>query len=136
LSAAVFAVLAVDEITQATVFIADWLSASFELAPTGGFRDLDAVLLTLLLAVCALVLLRRVGVLRHHPRTLALLFVGGLLGVCSEGLDAFLKSTESEFVAEEIFKLAAEPFFVAAYLFALGDVLRRRAADGERLPRA
>jgi hypothetical protein len=126
LSTIVFAVFAVDEITQAGMFLSEWLSATFGMGPASGFNDLDSVLLTLLFAGCGLLLASRAAVLFKHPLTLALLVVGGALGVASQALDSFVKPTVWEFVAEETFKLTAEPFFIAAFLVALATVLRRQ----------
>jgi hypothetical protein len=125
LSTAVFLLLAFDEITQATVFVADWLSHVADLSPAAGFRDLDATLISLLLLACALVLAPSAIVLRHHWRSLVLFAIGVALGVWSEALDAFMKSTSSEFAVEETLKLAAEPFLIAGYLMALYEVLYR-----------
>ena len=126
LSAIVFTVFAVNEITQAGMFLSEWLSGTFGMAPAGGFNDLDSVLLTLLFAGCGLLLASRAAVLFRYPRTLALLGVAGMLGVASQALDSFVKPTKWEFVAEEAFKLTAEPFFIAAFLVALAAVLRRK----------
>jgi len=130
LSTGVFLVLAFDEISQATVFIADWLSDHADLSPAAGFRDLDAVLISLLLLGSVLVLAPKAIVLRHHWRSLVLFAIGGALGVWSEGLDAFMKSTSSEFALEETLKLASEPFLIAGYLMALFDVLYRSGRGG------
>ena len=129
LSAIVFAVFAVDEITQAGMFLSEWLGGTFGMEPASGFNDLDSVLLTLLFVGCGLVLASRAAVLFKYPRTLALLVVGGALGVASQGLDSFVEPTVWEFVAEETFKLTAEPFFIAAFLVALATVLCRQG-DG------
>jgi hypothetical protein len=125
LSAGVFTVLAIDEITQATVFLSRWLEG-LGLSASGGFRDLDAVLLVLLLTASSLLLLRRAGVLRHHLLAVGLLAIGAMLGVGSQALDSLVKSSSGEFALEESLKLAAEPFIVAGYLVVLRDVLRGR----------
>lgn len=130
LSAWVFVVFAVNEITQAGMFLSEWLSGAFGVAPASGFNDLDSVLLTLLFAGSGLLLASRAAVLFKHPRTLALFAVGGMLGVASQALDSFVTPTKWEFVAEEAFKLNAEPFFIAGFLVALGVVLRRRDDAG------
>ena len=130
LCAIVFTVFAVNEITQAGMFLSEFLSGTFEMAPAGGFNDLDSVLLTLLFAGCGLLLASRAAVLFKHPRALALLAVGGMLGVASQALDSFVTPTKWEFVAEEAFKLSAEPFFIAGFLVALAAVLRRREDAG------
>ena len=129
LSAIVFAVFAVNEITQAGMFLSEWLSGSFGMEPASGFNDLDSVLLTLLFIGCGMVLASRAAVLLKYPRTLALLVVGGALGVASQALDSFVKPTVWEFVAEEAFKLNAEPFFVTAFLVALAAVLSRQGEE-------
>jgi hypothetical protein len=136
LSTGVFLVLAFDEISQATVFIADWLTDFADLSPAGGFRDLDAVLISLLLLGSALVLAPRALVLKNHWRSLVLFALGAALGVYSEALDAFMKSTSSEFALEETLKLAAEPFLIAGYLMALYDVSYRSGWGGGALAEA
>lgn len=128
-SAFVFVVFAVDEITQATVFAADLLSALGASAPDA-FRDLDAVLLSALLAAGALVIARYALDLRSHLRAIPLFAAGFALGVASETLDATLAATSSEFVVEEALKLAAEPFLIGGFLVALHDVDRCREATG------
>jgi hypothetical protein len=125
LSAVVFVVFAVDEITQAGMFLSEWLGGEFGIAPTSGFNDLDSVLLVLLFAGCGLLLASRAAVLLKHPVTVLLLACGVVLGAASQGLDSFVNPTKWEFVAEESLKLTAEPFFVAAFLVALATVLRR-----------
>ena len=127
LTAAVFAVFAFDEITQSAIFLGDLLEDVFELAPAGGFHDLEAVLLTLLFATAALVLLPRALVLLHHPRALVLLGLAVLLGAASQSLDSFAPATEWEFVFEETLKLCAGALFVGGFLTALHDVLARDA---------
>jgi hypothetical protein len=129
LSAAVFVVFAVDEITQAGMFLSEWLGDEFGVAPASGFNDLDSVLLVLLFAGCGLLLASRAAVLIKHPVTLLLLACGVVLGAASQGLDSFVTPTKWEFVAEETLKLTAEPFFIAAFLVALATALRR-AEDG------
>ena len=129
LSAAVFAVFAVDEITQAGLFLSRWLEAQFAVAPASGFNDLDSVLLTVLFAGCGLLMASRARVLAAHPWTLVLLAVGGAFGAASQALDSFVRPTRWEFVMEESLKLAAEPFFIAAFLVALATVLRRPTED-------
>ncbi len=125
LSAAVFLVFAVDEITQAGLILSKWLEAQFAVAPASGFNDLDSVLLTVLFAGCGLLLASRARVLAAHPWTLVLLAGGGALGAASQALDSFVTPTRWEFVMEESLKLAAEPFFIAAFLVALAAVLQR-----------
>ena len=128
LSAIVFLVFAIDEITQAGMFLAEFLGSQFDVAPASGFNDLDSVLLVVLFAGCGLLLASRAAVLLKHPVTLLLLGIGALLGAASQGLDSFVTPTNWEFVAEESLKLTAEPFFIAAFLVALATVLRRRDA--------
>jgi hypothetical protein len=123
LSAAVFVLLALDELTQATVFLGHYLERTEGWEPVAGFQDIDAILLVLLFGGCAAVMLSRAAVLVRHPMTAALLLVAGLLGVASQALDAFVPVSTDEFVAEESLKLLAEPFFLAAYLAALRSVL-------------
>lgn len=130
LSAAVFVVFAIDEITQAGMFLSEWLGGAFGVAPAGGFNDLDSVLLVLLFAGCGLLLASRAAVLFKHPLTLLLLGIGAVIGAASQALDSFVTPTRWEFVAEESLKLTAEPFFIAAFLAALATVLRRQGPAG------
>lgn len=130
LSAAVFVVFAVDEITQAGMFLSELLGGQLGVEPAGGFNDLDSVLLVLLFAGCGLLLASRAAVLLKHPLTLLLLAVGVVLGAGSQALDSFVTPTDWEFVAEETLKLTAEPFFIAAFLVALATVLRRQKVGG------
>ncbi len=130
LSAAVFVVFAVDEITQAGMFLSELLEGAFGIAPASGFNDLDSVLLVLLFAGCGLLLASRAAVLLKYPLTLVLLAIGVVLGAASQALDSFVTPTDWEFVAEEALKLTAEPFFIAAFLVALATVLRRQGDDG------
>ena len=132
LSALVFTIFAIDEITQAGLFLSKWISSAFDVAPAGGFNDLDAVLLTLLFIGCGLLMAFRGLVLLRHPLTLALLVAGAVIGAASQGLDSFVTPTKWEFVAEESLKLTAEPFFIAAYLAALATVLPARDRGSER----
>jgi hypothetical protein len=125
LSAAVFLLFAIDEITQAFMFFSRWLEGQFHLSPGGGFNDLNAAVLTLVFAACALLLVSRARVLLSHPWALALMVVGGSLGVASQAFDSFATPGRWEFVTEESLKLSAEPFFIAAFLVALAAVLRR-----------
>jgi len=130
LSAAVFVVFAVNEITQAGMFLSEWLGSEFGVSPAGGFNDLDSVLLVLLFAGCGLLLASRAAVLLRHPLTLLLLGIGVAIGAASQALDSFVTPTKWEFVAEESLKLTAEPFFIAGFLVALASVLRRQGAAG------
>lgn len=127
ISVAVFALLAVDEATQLTIFAADALTSLGARAPAG-FRDLDAFLLTVLLAAGAAALLRYGWTLLAYPVAVGVMAIGVALGVGSQVLDATLASTASEFVAEESLKLAAEPFLIGGYLVVLHRVLRRRSS--------
>jgi hypothetical protein len=124
ISVVVFCVFAVDEATQLTIFLADGLQSLGALAP-GGFRDLDAFLLTILLLAGVAAVLRYGLTLLRYPAALLLFAVGGALGVGSELLDATLASTTNEFVAEESLKLCAEAFLIGGYLLVLNAVLRR-----------
>jgi hypothetical protein len=128
LSAIVFLVFAIDEITQAGMFLSEFLGSQFDVAPASGFNDLDSVLLVVLFAGCGLLLATRAAVLLKHPVTVVLLGIGVLLGAASQGLDSFVTPTDWEFVAEESLKVTAEPFFIAAFLVALATVLRRKDA--------
>lgn len=130
LSAAVFVVFAVDEITQAGMFLSEWLGGEFDVKPAGGFNDLDAVLLVLLFAGCGLLLASRAAVLFRYPLALLLLSIGAIVGAGSQALDSFVTPTKWEFVAEESLKLTAEPFFVAGFLVALAATLRRERSTG------
>jgi len=133
LSAAVFALLAFVEITQINRFISDGLSSLGTLAPEG-FIDLDGFLLSVLLAVVAGALLFYVRDLLGHPRAMALMAFGVLIGATSQALDATLATTSAEFVAEESSKLAAEAFVIGGYLVVLQSVVRASAAAGEPGP--
>jgi len=133
LSAAVFLLFAIDEITQAGMFLSRLLENQFQLSASGGFNDLNAALLTLMFAACALLLASRARVLLAHPWTIALMAVGVSLGVASQALDSFATPGRWEFVKEESLKLSAEPFFIAAFLVALAAVLRREP-EARQLP--
>jgi hypothetical protein len=124
LSAAFFAVFAFDEITQTSQFLGTFLDETLELE-AGAFHDIGAIVLTVLFGICALVLLRRVLVLRHHPLAFVLLAAGAGFGAGSQMLDSFAEATRWEFVAEETLKLTAEAFFIGGFLVALRDVLTR-----------
>lgn len=126
LAAAAFLVFAFDEITQSAIYFSHLLE-TFGLTATGGFHDLEAVLLTLGFVAVGLVLLPRAAVLRHHPLALCLLALAVLIGAASQGLDSFARATTSEFVAEETLKLLAEAVFAGGFLVALRDVAARRA---------
>ena len=126
LSAAVFLVFAFDEITQAGMFLSEWLGSTFDVAPASGFNDLDSVLLVVLFAGCGLLLASRAAVLFRYPQTLLLLCVAVVIGAGSQALDSFVTPSKWEFVAEESLKLTAEPVFIAAFLVALATVVQRQ----------
>jgi len=126
LSAGAFLVFAFDEITQSAIYFSHLLEG-FGLTATGGFHDLEAVLLTLGFVAIGLVLLPRAIVLRHHPGALCLLAAAVLIGAASQGLDSFARATPTEFVAEETLKLLAEAVFAGGFLLALRDVAVSRA---------
>ena len=130
-----FLVFSFDEITQSLIFISHGLE-DLGLRSTGGFHDLEAVLLTLMFAGVALILLPRSLVLFRYPRTLAMLVVAVPLGVASQGLDSFAPATRWEFVAEETVKLGAEAFLIGAFLLALREVLAGEAKTRARAPGA
>jgi len=125
LSAAIFLLFAVDEITQSATFIGGWLHENAGLRPAQGFHDLEAVLLTLLFAASALVLLPRALALKAHLRALPPFAIAVALGVYSQALDSFAQLTLWEFVVEESLKLSAEAFLLGGFLVALHDTLRR-----------
>ena len=125
ISVVVFAVFAIDEATQLTIWLADGLGALGALAPAG-FKDLDAFLLTVLLIAGGAALLRYGWTLLSHPAAVALLAVGVILGAASQTLDSVLASTSSEFVAEESLKLTAEPFLIGGYLVVLSRLMRSK----------
>jgi hypothetical protein len=123
LCAVIFLVFAFDEITQFMIFLSHWLESGFGLTPAEGFHDLEAVLLSLLFALAALVVLPRVIELFDHPEALLVLGIAVCLGAVSQTLDSVAPATRWEFVAEETFKLSAEAFFVGGFLLALRDAL-------------
>jgi hypothetical protein len=123
-SATVFAALAFVEIAQPTVFVAHWLRDHLDVAAPFGLSDLDAAILIGLFLTVAIALLVRIRPLLSQPRALALIAVGGALGVASQTLDATFSATRWEFVAEESLKLAALPFIVAGFLVALSAARR------------
>ena len=125
MSVAVFAVFAVDEATQLTIFLGDAFTSAGALAPAG-FRDLDAFLLTVLLFAGGAALLRYGRTLLSHPGSLVLLGIGIVIGGASQVLDSVLTSTTSEFVVEESLKLTAEPFLIGGYLLMLAATIRAR----------
>lgn len=128
LSAGVFLVLAIDEITQATLFLSKWMKDALHVSAPGAFVDVDSAVLVLLFSACALLLARRALVLFRHPRALALLVVAGLLGAGSQAIDSLVPVSEWEMVVEESLKLASAAFFVGGYLTALRDLIARSPA--------
>jgi hypothetical protein len=121
LSAIVFVVLAVDELTQPTVFLSKWLRSEHQVAAPGPFNDVDSILVVALLVGCAALLARHALVLLRHRTTLVLFAVGLVLGAASQTLDSVVEPSKWEFVAEECLKLSAIPFVLAGYLAALKD---------------
>jgi hypothetical protein len=118
LSALIFGLFAFDEITQFTVFVSEGLESLGAAGPEG-FTNLDAFILSLLFLIAAIALLRRLPALFQFPDAVALLAVGGLLGIASQTLDSVIETTHTEFVAEESLKLAAEVFLIGGYLVVL-----------------
>lgn len=133
ISVVVFAVFAIDEATQLTIFLADALGALGALAPAG-FQDLDAFLLTVLLLAGGAALLRYGWALFAYPPALALLALGVAFGIGSQTLDALFAATTGEFVAEESLKLTAEPFLIGGYLVVLATMIRGGADAGRPQP--
>lgn len=130
LAAVVFAVFAVDEILGTSQLIGTWLNQHAGVSAAGDFRDVGAVLLTLLFAGAALVLLPRLLDLLRRPLAAALIAAGAVLGAASQALDSFVRPTEWEFVAEETLKLGAEAFLLAGFLAALRSALASRRPPG------
>jgi hypothetical protein len=122
LSAAVFVVLAVDEVAQPTVFVSKWLKSEHQVATPGPFNDIDSILVVALLVGCLALLARHALVLLRHRTTIVLFAVGLALGAASQTLDSVVEPTRWEFVAEECLKLSAIPFVLAGYLAALRDI--------------
>ena len=125
LSAVVFVVLAIDELTQPTVFASKWLKTEHQIAAPAPFNDIDAMLVITLLVGCTAVLARHALVLLRHRRTLLLFAIGLMLGAASQTLDSVVEPTKWEFVAEECLKLSAIPFVLAGYLTALKETRGR-----------
>jgi hypothetical protein len=121
LSAIVFVVLAIDELTQPTVFLSKWLKSEHQVTAPGPFNDVDSILVVALLVGCATLLGRHALVLLRHRTTIALFAVGLALGAASQTLDSVVEPSKWEFVAEECLKLSAIPFVLAGYLAALKD---------------
>ncbi len=132
LSAGIFALLAVVEIGQPTIYLGRWLETTVGAVAPFEIVNVDAALLIMLLAVVALVLARRALVLLHHPAAAVLLLVGAGLGVGSQVLDSFWKVSSAEFIAEESLKALAGPFVVAGYLVALRSIVRVHGSDPQR----
>ncbi|HYH60156.1 MAG TPA: hypothetical protein VD790_13180 [Thermoleophilaceae bacterium] len=122
ISAIVFVALAIDELTQPTVFLSKWLRTEHQIAAPAPFNDVDSMLVVALLVTCVAVLLRHALVLRRHRTTIVLFAIGLTLGAVSQTLDSVVEPTKWEFVAEECLKLSAIPFVLAGYLAALRDV--------------
>jgi len=119
LSAIVFVALAIDELTQPTVFFSKWLKSEHAITAPAPFNDIDSILIWGLLLGCVAVLARHARVLRRHRTTMALFTVGLGLGMASQTLDSLVEPSKWEFVAEECLKLSAIPFVLAGYLAAL-----------------
>jgi hypothetical protein len=122
LSAIVFVVLAVDELSQPTVFVSKWLKSEHQIAAPAPFNDVDSILLVALLVGCLVLLARHALVLLRHRTTIVLFAIGLALGAASQTLDSVVEPTRWEFVAEECLKLSAIPFVLAGYLAALRDI--------------
>ena len=125
LSGGVFVVLAIDELTQPTVFASKWLKAEHQVAAPAPFNDVDSILLVTLLVGCTVLLARHALVLLRHRRTILLFAIGLTLGAASQTLDSVVEPTKWEFVAEECLKLSAIPFVLAGYLAALKETRGR-----------
>jgi hypothetical protein len=123
LSALFFVVFALDELTQATIFLSHAVEQVGAVAP-GGFHDLDAFLLTVLFLAAGAGLARYAPQILRHPRAVAVLSVGVALGAASQVLDSTQQVTTSAIVLEESLKLAAEPFLLGGYLVVLHRVMR------------
>jgi hypothetical protein len=121
LSAIVFVVLAVDELSQPTVFVSKWLKSEHQIAAPAPFNDVDSILVVALLVGCLALLARHALVLLRHRTTIVLFAVGLALGAVSQTLDSVVEPSRWEFVAEECLKLSAIPFVLAGYLAALRD---------------
>jgi hypothetical protein len=121
LSAIVFVVLAIDELTQPTVFISKWLKSEQGLTAPGPFNDIDSILVVALLVGALTLLARHALVLLRHRTTIGLFAVGLVFGAASQTLDAVVEPSKWEFVAEECLKLSAVAFVLAGYLAALRD---------------
>jgi hypothetical protein len=121
LSAIVFVVLAVDELSQPTVFVSKWLKSEHQIAAPAPFNDVDSILVVALLVGCFALLARHALVLLRHRTTILLFAIGLALGAASQALDSVVEPSRWEFVAEECLKLSAIPFVLAGYLAALKD---------------
>ena len=121
LSAIVFVVLAIDELTQPTVFISKWLKSEHAITAPAPFNDIDSILVVALLAGSVALLARHALVLLRHRTTIVLFAAGLVLGALSQTLDSVVQPSKWEFVAEECLKLSAIPFVLAGYLAALRD---------------
>jgi hypothetical protein len=122
LSAALLLFLATVEVAQPTIFLSHWLRDDVGLRAPTAFADLDALLMVLLLSAVALLLLRRVLDVLHHPRALVLFACAGGLGALSQLIDATAKVSAWEFVVEDGLKALGGPFLLSAYLVVLAAV--------------
>ena len=122
LSAIVFVVLAIDELTQPTVFLSKWLKSEHAVAAPAPFNDVDSILVVTLLVGSFVLLARHALVLLRHRTTIVLFAAGLVLGAASQTLDSVVEPSRWEFVAEECLKLSAIPFVLAGYLAALRDI--------------
>lgn len=129
LSAIVFVALAVDELTQPTVFLSKWLKSEHAIAAPAPFNDVDSMLVVALLVGSAALLARHALVLLRHRSTILLFAAGLTLGAASQTLDSVVEPSKWEFVAEECLKLSAIPFVLAGYLAALRDTRGRGIRD-------
>jgi hypothetical protein len=121
LAAIFFLIFALDEVTQATIFLADLFTALGAVAPQG-FHDIDALLLGLLFLTAALVLLPYLGDLLRHPAAVAVLLPGIALGVASQALDTLGSPSAAHIITEECLKLGAEAWLIGGFLVALRAV--------------
>jgi hypothetical protein len=121
LSVIVFVALAIDELTQPTVFFSKWLKSEHAIAAPAPFNDIDSMLIWGILIGCMALLARHALVLLKHRTTVLLFGIGLVLGMTSQTLDSLVEPSKWEFVAEECLKLSAIPFVLAGYLAALKD---------------
>jgi hypothetical protein len=121
LAAVFFLIFALDELTQATIFLADLLTALGAVAPEG-FHDVDALLLVLLFLLAVFVLLPYLGDLLRHPAAVVVLIPGIALGVASQAMDTLGSPGAWHIVVEESLKLGAEAWLIGGFLVALRAV--------------